>query len=68
MAFNHYAKIAKIYLNTPNCRIIKINKPTKTKRFDGSYNFILIIIDLLIKTEITLNMGSFNNLTYLQNI
>jgi len=35
MSFNHYAKIKRILADYPNWYILKIDQPTRAKRFNG---------------------------------
>lgn len=37
--YNHYAKLKTLIETYPDYRIIKIDQPTTTKRFNGEYNF-----------------------------
>ncbi len=62
MSFNHYAKCAKIYLDNPGCKIVKINRPTKTQRFDGSYNYYDYYYRLVDKQGNKIKYGKFQQL------
>lgn len=37
--YNHYSKLTRLIEQHPDYRIIRINEPTKTKRFNGEYNY-----------------------------
>lgn len=37
--YNHYSKLTRIINSYPDYKIIRINEPTTTKRFNGEYNY-----------------------------
>ncbi len=62
MAFNHYAKLAKIFESNPGCKIKKVNEPTKTKRFDGTYNTYQYYYRLIDKNNEEIKYGKFQQI------
>ncbi len=39
MAFNYYAKLKRVINELDEYQIVKIDKPAKTKKFNGEYNY-----------------------------
>ncbi len=68
MAFNHYAKVANIYLQNPTCYIKVINQPTKTTRFDGGYNYYSHYYRLVDQDGHDIKYGKFQQLDKLAKI
>ncbi len=62
MAFNHYVKLAKIFQANPGCKIKRIEQETRTKRFDGSYNYYDHYYRLVDKDGNNIKYGKFQQL------
>ncbi len=66
MSFNHYHKCAQIYRENPGCKIVKINRPTKTKRFDGGYNYYEYYYRIVDNDGKKIKYGKFQQLEKLE--
>ncbi len=66
--FNHYHKLKRIIIENPEYQILKINKPTKTKRFNGEFNYYDYYYRLITADGKYIKYGKFQQLDKLASI
>ncbi len=66
--FNHYYKLKRIISEHPEYQILKINKPTKTKRFNGEFNYYNYYYRLITPDGNHIKYGKFQQLDKLASI
>ncbi len=66
--FNHYHKLKRLIAQYPKYQILKINKPTKTKRFDGEYNYYDYYYRLVNADGTNIKYGKFQQLDKLASV
>lgn len=66
--YNHYSKLKKLTLAYPDYKILKVNQPTKTKRFNGEYNYYDHYYRLVTNDGEHIKYGKFQQLDKLASI
>ncbi len=60
--YNHYSKLKRLTTAYPDYRIIRIDSPTKTKRFNGEYNYYDYYYRLVTNDGEHIKYGKFQQL------
>ncbi len=66
--FNHYHKLKMLISQYPEYQILKINKPTKTKRFNGEFNYYDYYYRLVTPDGKHIKYGKFQQLDKLASV
>ncbi len=66
--FNHYARLKTLIEANPDYQILLINKPTKTKGFNGEYNYYDHYYRLITQDGRIIKYGKFQQLDKLAKI
>lgn len=66
--FNHYAKLKRIIEAYPDFKIIQIDEPTTTKRFDGQLNYYDHYYRLVTVDGSYIKYGKFQKLDKLAQV
>ncbi len=66
--YNHYSKLKQLTELYPDYKILKIDEPTKTKRWDGEYNYYDHYYRLVDNSGQYIKYGKFQQLDTLASV